>query len=117
ISAGGDYQPGLSDYVVVVKNQAKMFLAGPPLLKAATGEIATDEELGGAEMHATMAGTAEFLAEDDADGIRLARNIMGQLPWNEQLPVTPERSWNEPLYPAEDLLGIVPNDTKRPYDV
>jgi len=116
-TAGGAYQPGLSDYVVVVKNQAKMFLAGPPLLKAATGEIATDEELGGAEMHAAVAGTAEFLAEDDADGIRLARDIMSQLPWNEQLPVPPVRTWKEPLYPAEDLLGIVPSDPKRPYDV
>lgn len=116
-TAGGAYQPGLSDYVIVVRNQAKMFLAGPPLLKAATGEIATDEELGGAEMHAAVAGTAEFLAENDADGIRLAREIMAQLPWNQQLPPQPERTWKEPLYPAEDLLGIVPADPKRPYDV
>ena len=73
-TAGGAYQPGLSDYVVVVRNRAKMFLAGPPLLKAATGEIATDEELGGAEMHSGTAGTAEYLAENDADGIRQARS-------------------------------------------
>ena len=71
-TAGGAYQPGLSDYVVVVRGKAKMFLAGPPLLKAATGEIATDEELGGALMHATVSGTAEYLAEDDADAIRIA---------------------------------------------
>ena len=70
-TAGGAYQPGLSDYVVLVRNRAKMFLAGPPLLKAATGEIATDEELGGAEMHTGVAGTAEYLAENDADGISL----------------------------------------------
>ncbi|KHL68851.1 methylcrotonoyl-CoA carboxylase [Pseudomonas flexibilis] len=116
-TAGGAYQPGLSDYVVVVRGKAKMFLAGPPLLKAATGEIATDEQLGGAEMHAQIAGTAEYLAENDADGVRLARNIMAMLPWNLQLPVRPKKAWREPLYPAEELLGIVPNDAKKPYDV
>ena len=116
-TAGGAYQPGLSDYVVVVRGKAKMFLAGPPLLKAATGEIATDEQLGGAEMHAQIAGTAEYLAENDADGVRLARNIMAMLPWNQQLPVRPKKAWREPLYPAEELLGIVPNDAKKPYDV
>ena len=116
-TAGGAYQPGLSDYVVVVRGKAKMFLAGPPLLKAATGEIATDEQLGGAEMHAQIAGTAEYLAENDADGVRLARNIMAMLPWNLQLPVRPKKAWREPLYPAEELLGIVPNDVKKPYDV
>ena len=116
-TAGGAYQPGLSDYVVVVRGKAKMFLAGPPLLKAATGEIATDEQLGGAEMHAQIAGTAEYLAENDADGVRLARNIMAMLPWNLQLPVHPKKAWREPLYPAEELLGIVPNDAKKPYDV
>ncbi len=116
-TAGGAYQPGLSDYCIVVKGKAKLFLAGPPLLKAATGEIATDEELGGAEMHVNTAGTAEFLAEDDADGIRQAREILQQIPWNEQLPATQEKTWKEPLYPSEDLLGIVPNDSKKPYDV
>ncbi|WXL24206.1 geranyl-CoA carboxylase subunit beta [Ectopseudomonas mendocina] len=116
-TAGGAYQPGLSDYVVVVRGKAKMFLAGPPLLKAATGEIATDEQLGGAEMHAQVAGTAEYLAENDADGVRLAREILGMLPWNAQLPARPQKTWREPLYPAEELLGIVPNDAKKPYDV
>lgn len=116
-TAGGAYQPGLSDYVVTVKGKAKMFLAGPPLLKAATGEIATDEELGGAEMHCQVAGTAEFLAEDDADGIRLARNIITSLPWNEQLTPCAKKTWKEPLYEAEELLGIVPAEAKKPYDV
>ena len=69
-TAGGAYHPGLSDYVVVVKKRSKIFLAGPPLLKAATGEIATDEELGGAEMHAMVSGVAEYLAEDDADALQ-----------------------------------------------
>src|SRR3990170_4318343 len=75
-TAGGAYHPGLSDYVVVVKGRSKIFLAGPPLLKAATCEIAVDEELGGAEMHTTVSGVAEYLAEDDADALRIAREIM-----------------------------------------
>ncbi|WP_336342129.1 geranyl-CoA carboxylase subunit beta [Pseudomonas atacamensis] len=116
-TAGGAYQPGLSDYVVVVRGKAKLFLAGPPLLKAATGEVATDEELGGAEMHAQVAGTAEYLAENDADGIRQVREIMRMLPWNEQLPWLPERQFKEPLYPIDELLGLIPDDAKKPYDV
>lgn len=116
-TAGGAYQPGLSDYVIVVRGKAKMFLAGPPLLKAATGEVATDEALGGAEMHAQVAGTAEYLAENDADGLRLARDILAMLPWNAQLPASTKREWREPLYSAEELLGVVPADPKKPYDV
>ncbi|QKS82145.1 geranyl-CoA carboxylase subunit beta [Pseudomonas bijieensis] len=116
-TAGGAYQPGLSDYVVVVRDKARLFLAGPPLLKAATGEVATEEELGGAQMHAQVAGTAEYLAENDADGIRLAREILGMLPWNRQLPPQSEPRWAEPRYPAEELLGLIPDDPKKPYDV
>ncbi|WP_324731098.1 geranyl-CoA carboxylase subunit beta [Pseudomonas paeninsulae] len=116
-TAGGAYQPGLSDYVVVVRGKAKMFLAGPPLLKAATGEIATDEQLGGAEMHAQVAGTAEYLAENDADGVRIAREILAMLPWNAQLPARTLKSYREPLYPVDELLGLVPADAKKPYDV
>ncbi|MGZ0706124.1 geranyl-CoA carboxylase subunit beta [Pseudomonas piscis] len=115
-TAGGAYQPGLSDYVVVVRGKAKLFLAGPPLLKAATGEVATDEQLGGAEMHAQVAGTAEYLAENDADGIRTVREIVSLLPWNAQLPPQPPRTWSEPLYPVEELLGLIPDDPKKPYD-
>ncbi|MGN8345570.1 acyl-CoA carboxylase subunit beta [Pseudomonas sp. SMV71] len=116
-TAGGAYQPGLSDYVVVVRDKARLFLAGPPLLKAATGEIATEEELGGALMHAQVAGTAEYLAENDADGIRLAREILSLLPWDAHLPPAPERTWTEPRYPADELLGLVPDDPRKPYDV
>ncbi|EPL04341.1 geranyl-CoA carboxylase subunit beta [Pseudomonas sp. CF161] len=116
-TAGGAYQPGLSDYVVVVRGKAKLFLAGPPLLKAATGEVATDEELGGAQMHAQVAGTAEYLAENDADGLRIAREIVGLLPWNAQLPVAAPRPYAEPLYPIDELLGLIPDDPKKPYDV
>tara|TARA_R110002073_G_scaffold2938_3_gene19191 strand:- start:37993 stop:39609 length:1617 start_codon:yes stop_codon:yes gene_type:complete len=116
-TAGGAYQPGLSDYIVVVRNQAKMFLAGPPLLKAATGEIADDESLGGAEMHATVSGTAEYMAENDADGVRIARDVMAMIPWNEQVSPAQEIQWQEPLYDAEGLLGVIPCEVKKPYDV
>ncbi|QLL11558.1 geranyl-CoA carboxylase subunit beta [Pseudomonas chlororaphis] len=115
-TAGGAYQPGLSDYVVVVRGKAKLFLAGPPLLKAATGEVATDEELGGAEMHAQVAGTAEYLAENDGDGVRIVREILGALPWNARLPLQPPRAYAEPLYPIDELLGLIPDDPKKPYD-
>ncbi|HXW48742.1 MAG TPA: carboxyl transferase domain-containing protein, partial [Xanthobacteraceae bacterium] len=116
-TAGGAYLPGLSDYVILVRNRAKVFLAGPPLLRAATGEIATDEELGGAEMHATISGLGEYLAEDDADGIRIAREIMAKLPWNAQLPARPPRAFKEPRYAAEELAGVAPIDYRKPYDV
>ena len=114
-TAGGAYQPGLSDYVVVVRERAKMFLAGPPLLKAATGEIATDEELGGAEMHSGTAGTAEYLAENDADGIRQARDLVKLLGWRRAAPDS--NAFEPPRYGAEELLGVVPADAKKPYDV
>jgi len=116
-TAGGAYQPGLSDYVIVVREQSKMFLAGPPLLKAATGEVATDEELGGAEMHATVAGTAEYLAQNDADAIRQAREIVAALDWNSGLAPAPVKTWDEPRYSPDELPGIVPADTRKPYDV
>jgi geranyl-CoA carboxylase beta subunit len=115
-TAGGAYQPGLSDYVIMIRKQSTVYLAGPPLLKAATGEIATDEEIGGAEMHSEVAGTADYLAENDADGIRIAREITRNLGWNKESGVN-ERNFEEPLYPAEELLGVVPEDPKIPYDV
>ncbi|MCC5989767.1 MAG: acyl-CoA carboxylase subunit beta [Pararhodobacter sp.] len=115
-TAGGAYQPGLSDYTIMVRGQATMYLAGPPLLKAATGEVASDEELGGAEMHCQVAGTGDYLAEDDADGIRLAREVISALPWAGETPPAPVRAWEKPLYPASDLMGIVPADPKQPYD-
>ena len=116
-TAGGAYLPGLSDYVILVRGRAKVFLAGAPLLRAATGEIATDEELGGADMHATISGLGEYLAEDDADGIRIAREIMAKLPWNEQLPALAHKSFKEPRCAAEELAGVVPSDYRKPYDV
>ncbi|MBO6505814.1 MAG: acyl-CoA carboxylase subunit beta [Kordiimonadaceae bacterium] len=116
-TAGGAYQPGLSDYVVMIRKQSTVYLAGPPLLKAATGEIATDEEIGGAEMHAEVAGTADYLAEDDADGIRIAREIVAKLGWDDDQPPVKSKSFEAPLHAAEELLGLVPTDPKTPYDV
>ena len=114
-TAGGAYMPGLSDYVVMVRNRARAFLAGPPLLKAATGEIATEEDLGGATMHATVSGLAEYVAEDDAEGLGILRELVGRLGWREfetSLPDGPA-----PLYPADDLLGLMPRDGRKPVDM
>ncbi len=116
-TAGGAYLPGLSDYVIMVKGRAKVFLAGPPLLKAATGETATDEELGGAEMHVGISGVGDFIAEDDADGIRIARELLAKLHWDDTLPPSPPRAFKQPRYPIDDILGIVPVDYRQPYDV
>lgn len=115
-TAGGAYQPGLSDYVIMVRKQSTVYLAGPPLLKAATGEIATEEEIGGAEMHSEIAGTADFLAENDADGIRMAREVVRKLGWDEK-PADQSGAFLKPLHAAEDLIGLVPEDPKTPYDV
>ena len=116
-TAGGAYQPGLSDYVIMIRKQSTVYLAGPPLLKAATGEIATDEEIGGAEMHSEISGTADYLAENDGDGIRIAREVTAGLGWNNKLPSRENPSFEAPLYDASELLGLVPEDPKTPYDV
>jgi geranyl-CoA carboxylase beta subunit len=116
-TAGGAYQPGLSDYVIAVRDRARLFLAGPPLLRAATGEIATDEELGGAALHATETGTAEYLAEDDADAIRIARELLARLDWRRAQAPLSRREYAAPRWPAEELLGVVPVDPREPYDV
>jgi geranyl-CoA carboxylase beta subunit len=116
-TAGGAYLPGLSDYVIMVKGRAKVFLAGPPLLRAATGERASDEALGGAEMHSTVSGVSDYMAEDDADGIGLCREVMARLRWNDSLPAQPERRFREPRYSADDLCGVVPVDYRKPFDV
>ena len=115
-TAGGAYQSGLCDYLVVVRGRSKIFLAGPPLLKAATGEIATDEDLGGAEMHYFGPGTAEYLAENDGDGIRLCREILTALGWERGCVVAPHAEARGPRYDPEELLGIVPVDYRQPYD-
>jgi len=112
-TAGGAYMPGLSDYVIMVRGRAKAFLAGPPLLKAATGEIATDEELGGALMHTHVSGLGEYLAEDDADGVRLAREVIARLNWGAA--AVPQGK--PPRYAADELLGIMPPEHRTPVDM
>jgi geranyl-CoA carboxylase beta subunit len=116
-TAGGAYQTGLSDYIVMVRGRSRAFLAGPPLLKAATGEVATEEELGGAVMHTSISGLGDYLAEDDRDAIRIAREIMASIDWNRDLAVEPPRRFKPPRYDAEELLGIMPMDHKRPVDM
>lgn len=116
-TAGGAYMPGLSDYVVAVKGRGKAFLAGPPLLKAATGEIATEEELGGAQMHASVSGLAEYLAENDGEAVLMAREIVSRLGWNRRCPAMTQKKYREPIYDPDELLGIVPTDYRKPYDV
>jgi geranyl-CoA carboxylase beta subunit len=116
-TAGGAYQTGLSDYIIMVRGRSRAFLAGPPLLMAATGEIATEEELGGAEMHTTISGLGDYLAEDDRDALRIARDILGKLDWNASLPHVPPRIVKPPRYDAAELLGIMPMDHKRPVDM
>ena len=116
-TAGGAYQTGLSDYIVMVRGRTRAFLAGPPLLKAATGEIATDEELGGAEMHTTISGLGDYLAEDDRDAIRIARDLVAKLGWNRGVQVESVRKVQPPRYDAEELLGIMSTDYKRPADM
>lgn len=115
-AAGGAYMPGLSDYVVGVKDNGKAYLAGPALLKAATGEIADDAELGGAAMHSKVTGLVEYLAEDDAHALQLCREVIGRLDWNRRCAVPPEQDFEEPVYPPEELLGVVPVDYRQPYD-
>src|SRR6201985_3146251 len=98
-TAGGADQTGLSDYIVMVRGRTRAFLAGPPLLKAATGEVATEEELGGAEMHTTISGLGDYLAEDDRDALRIAREIMAALRWDPRREAG--ASFRPPRYDAE----------------
>jgi geranyl-CoA carboxylase beta subunit len=113
-TAGGAYLPGLSDSVILVRNQSKIFLAGPPLVKAAIGEDASDEELGGASLHAATTGLGEFLAQDDIDAITLARDLMAKLKWD---PLQERQRGAAPKYSEEELMGIVPVSGREPYDV
>ena len=116
-AAGGAYMPGMSDYVIGVKGNGKAYLAGPALLKAATGEEADDEALGGAEMHSKISGLVEYLAEDDAHGLAIARELVEALDWNRLCPQMPPRAFEEPVYDIDELAGIVPADYRQPYDV
>ncbi|HXH20237.1 MAG TPA: carboxyl transferase domain-containing protein [Chitinophagales bacterium] len=114
-TAGGAYIPGMSDYVVMVKKQAKVFLAGPPLVKMATNEVTDDESLGGAEMHSRISGVSDYLAQNELNAIRIAREIMAFLkkPEGGFIPHEPVK---EPLYSADEILGIISPDLKVPFD-
>ena len=113
-TAGGAYVPGLSDYVVMVQDRARVFLAGPPLVKMATNEISDEESLGGAAMHSRVSGVSDYLARDEHDAIRIGREIVSLL--ERTKPGGPPAHAQPPLYDAEDLLGIIPPDVKVPFD-
>ena len=113
-TAGGAYLPGLSDYVVLVRGRSSIYLAGPPLVKAAIGEDATEEELGGALTHAEVTGLGEYLCENDAHAIALTRELLDKLNWDR---VAPRATFAGPAFAEEELTGIVPADEREPYDV
>ena len=114
-TAGGAYLPGMSDYVIMVKRRAQVFLAGPPLVKMATGELVDEESLGGAEMHSRVSGLSDYLAEDEVDAIRQAREIVSF--YNFSKPeTTPCAPFDEPVYPVDELLGIASSDLRIPFE-
>src|SRR3954465_1165447 len=113
-TAGGAYVPGMSDHVVMIKERSKVFLAGPPLVKMATGEESDDESLGGAERPPRVSGLADYFALDEVDAIRIGRRVVARLNWKKQGPAPGPVA--EPLFDAEELLGIVPPDLRVPFD-
>ncbi|MFJ3045862.1 carboxyl transferase domain-containing protein [Herbaspirillum chlorophenolicum] len=115
-TAGGAYVPAMSDESIIVKEQATIFLAGPPLVKAATGEVVTAEELGGGDVHTRLSGVADHLAQDDLHALSIARGIVGN--FNRKKPQQLAlRASVEPKYPAHELYGVIPTDTRKPFDV
>jgi geranyl-CoA carboxylase beta subunit len=116
-TAGGAYMPGMSDYVIGVKNNGLAALAGAALVKAATGEIVDDRELGGSEMHASVSGLVDYLAENDAHAIEIARDVVGRLNWNSHISMKEPASYKAPMHDIEDVVGIVPINYQTPYDV
>ena len=115
-TAGGAYVPAMSDETVIVRDQGTIFLGGPPLVKAATGEVVSAEDLGGGDVHTRISGVADYLAENDRHALGLARNIVSNLNRKKQVDMTLTEV-EEPVYAAEELYGIVPTDTRKPYDV
>jgi len=115
-TAGGAYVPAMSDESIIVKEQATIFLAGPPLVKAATGEVVTAEELGGGDVHTRLSGVADHLAQDDTHALAIARNIVGHLNRSKPQQLALRESV-DPKYPAHELYGVIPTDTRKPFDV
>ena len=115
-TAGGAYQPGMSDYNIFIKDQSKVFLAGPPLVKMATGEESDDETLGGAQMHSEVSGLSDYLAEDEMDALRICREVVSHLNW-KKAESDPKAKSECPLYDSEELLGLVSPDLKTPFDI
>jgi 3-methylcrotonyl-CoA carboxylase beta subunit len=118
-TAGGAYVPAMSDESIIVRNQGTIFLGGPPLVRAATGEVVSAEELGGGDVHTRLSGVADHLAEDDAHALALVRRIVAQWPAGPKhgpLGGTPGSDYAEPLYEAEELYGLVPTDPRRPFE-
>ena len=117
-TAGGAYFPGMSDVVIGVRGNGQAFLAGPPLVKAATGEDANAMDLGGAEMHASISGLVEHLAENDTDGVRLARDVVAKMNWHRNSAPPPQTpAFREPRFDPDEITGLVPLDYRQPYDV
>ena len=115
-TAGGAYVPAMADESIMVRDQATIFLGGPPLVKAATGEVISAEALGGADVHCKQSGVADYYAEDDAHALRLARDVIGHL--NRTQTIANHRiPTHEPLYPAHELNGIIPIDSRTPFDI
>ena len=115
-TAGGAYQPGMSDYNIFIKDQSKVFLAGPPLVKMATGEESDDETLGGAQMHSEGSCLSDYLAEDEMDALRICREVVSHLNW-KKAESDPKAKSECPLYDSEELLGLVSPDLKTPFDI
>jgi 3-methylcrotonyl-CoA carboxylase beta subunit len=115
-TAGGAYVPAMSDESIIVKGQGTIFLGGPPLVKAAIGEVVTPEELGGAEVHTRISGVADHYALDDPHALSLVRKTIANLNYTKRVSLATRES-RDPLYPAEDLYGIIPADARKPYDV
>ena len=115
-TAGGAYVPAMSDESVIVQKQGTIFLAGPPLVKAATGEVVSAEDLGGGDVHARISGVADHLAANDADALRIARRIVGNLNRMKKVELT-TKPVTDPLYGAEEIYGVIPADTRQPFDV